>query len=128
MSMKMCKRLSLSQPWGLNRSLHEKDPLGSTPHWFRGDQTRRSDQPDSRHPSVRSWITIHVSPLHMLTARSQQSSFRALYVMIGRASTKTGRVDQYQSTRAHATAKTTSDAPLPLASRLQIICKKVPER
>ena len=29
---KMAKRVSLSQPWGLNRSPHEIEPLGSSLH------------------------------------------------------------------------------------------------
>jgi hypothetical protein len=51
MSMQMAKRVSLIRPWGLNRSPHEIEPLGTTSSTLSSDRMRRSGWPDACHPA-----------------------------------------------------------------------------
>ena len=63
MSMQMAKIVSLSRPWGLNRSPHKMEPLYPL-HWAQHVVTGRSGHIDrTLDLSVRSRDACHMSPL-----------------------------------------------------------------
>jgi hypothetical protein len=102
MSIQMVKQVSLSQPWGLNRSSHKIEPLGSHCSHSCVNRTRRSYQPDARRP-----VFGHASPStcpqdSMSFVRSQRSSWSPMHVK-WRLDTPQSRPDTpvpHQTTRA----------------------------
>ena len=92
MSMQMTKRVSLSQPWGLNRAPNQIEPLGSL-LYLHGVTGRIGRVDRMQDPIVRSTDLRHVFlPLihrHMIpTVRFTHASTQ---VMIGCIGDKTGR-------------------------------------
>ena len=80
---KMTKRMSLSWPWGLNRSPHEIEPLYPL-HWAQHVVTGRSGHIDrTLDLSVRSCDACHVSPLYKCRLPDLNGQ-----VMTGRSSSK----------------------------------------
>ena len=61
MSMHMAKRVSLSRPWGLNRSPHKIEPLATQS--TENEAIGRAGQIDQTlDPSIRSRDASHVAP------------------------------------------------------------------
>jgi hypothetical protein len=136
MSMQMAKRVSLSRPWGLNRSPHEIEPLGSTSSLPCADWTCWLGQPNAPEPARsldgRHGPSVQLSPLisnGREHTRQRLSYDRTHQSMTGRTlaapgqhkcarhQTMTGRTDPFGSmTSGHFQRASRAPKPRPDAS------------